>query len=913
MYNRFFLIAFLFLIIQSVIAQITTNPALPVASKKVTITFDSSKDSKLGLFTGDLYAHTGVIIEGKTDWAHVIGTWNNNSVQPKLTNKGGGIYELDISPDINTFYSVLSTEKVTKMAFVFRSADGSKQTNDLFSDVYTDGLIVDITSPKGNAILKKNQATSISATASAEGTITLSIDETQIAQASGKEITTNHTFTEPGNHWIIAKITAGTETSYDSVSVYIKDDLVSATKPTAYKKGINYTSGTSAALVLWAPEKEFVYVIGSFNNWELSETYQMKKDGDYFWLEINNLTSGQQYPFQYFIDGKIKIADPYCEQISDPWNDSSISAITYPALMSYPTGKTDGIASVLQTGQPEYAWEVSNFAVPDKKKLVIYELLVRDFTAEHSYKAVREKLDYLQDLNINVLELMPVNEFEGNSSWGYNPSFYFAPDKYYGPKNELKKLIDECHKRGIAVVFDMVLNHSYGQSPFIRMYADETGYNPTANNPWYNQQSNFLNTSLQWGADFNHESVYTRELVDSINSFWINKYKVDGFRFDFTKGFSNTPYGSSSWGSEYDASRIANLNRMATEIWKRKNDALVIFEHLADNSEEKELANQRILLWGNMNGKYSEAAMGYNENSKSELKDALYTVRNWTEPNLVCYMESHDEERLMYKNLQYGNSSGNYSIKQLSTALDRIELNSVFFIPLPGPKMIWQFGEFGYDYSIESNGGRLNEKTIRWDYAEEKDRTDLFRVISKLNYLKQNYEEFSSPVNQYNLTGEIKTYQMGSNGNFIVAAGNFGVTTATTNLTFPNTGTWFDFFSNSSLHTTSATMSISLQPGEFKLYTSREMTSPHISTSVQKIETPQTKIKIFPNPCTSKLNIESAEIVKAYKIYSIDGRLISESNPNQMNFGVMTGNYKSGIYLLQIVDREVKSILFQKK
>src|SRR5680860_971045 len=92
-------------------AQINTEPALPSASQSVIVTFDSSKESRLGYFTGDLYAHTGVIIEGKDSWQHVIESWGNNTTQPKLTNKGNGIYELEISPDIKSFYSVLQGEE----------------------------------------------------------------------------------------------------------------------------------------------------------------------------------------------------------------------------------------------------------------------------------------------------------------------------------------------------------------------------------------------------------------------------------------------------------------------------------------------------------------------------------------------------------------------------------------------------------------------------------------------------------------------------------------------------------------------------------------------------------------------------------------------------------------------------------
>ena len=170
----------------------------------------------------------------------------------------------------------------------------------------------------------------------------------------------------------------------------------------------------------------------------------------------------------------------------------------------------------------------------------------------------------------------------------------------------------------------------------------------------------------------------------------MNEYKIDGFRFDFTKGFSNTVYGPSSWGSDYDADRIANLKRMTDEIRKKKSDALVIFEHLAENSEETELADYGILLWGNMHGNYQEAARG--NSGSSDLSWAMYTARGWDEPNLVSYPESHDEERIMYVLKNTGIVDGDYNIKNQQTALDRIELNSVFHLLLPGPKMIWQFG-----------------------------------------------------------------------------------------------------------------------------------------------------------------------------------------------------------------------------
>jgi 1,4-alpha-glucan branching enzyme len=914
MKRLYFLVVF-FCGFLSLSAQITTEPAIPVASRKITIIFDSSKESRLGYFTGDLYAHTGVIIEGNTAWQHVIGSWNNNPTQPKLTNKGNGIYELEITPDVKTFYSVNSNEKVQKIALVFRSSDSGKQTNDLFVDIYPEGLVVDITEPANQSIFTKNQTLTISANASQEAALKLFINKNILFQNTGTTISSEYIFTESGDFWIIAEAVADNVTTRDSTMVFVRDEVVLQPKPAEYKKGINYPTDNSAALVLWAPQKANVFVLGDFNDWKLSNDFLMKKDGDFFWLEIQNLEPGKEYAFQYLIDGKIKIADPYTEKILDPWNDNYISSGVYPELLNYPENKTDGIVSVLQPGQSEFNWEVNNFNIPDKEKMVIYELLVRDFTTDHTFKAVREKLDYLEDLRVNVLELMPVNEFEGNSSWGYNPSFYFAPDKYYGPKNELKKLIDECHKRGIAVVIDMVLNHSYGQSPFVQMYMDNWAI--TAENPWYNQQSNFQNSSLRWGYDFNHESTATRELVDSISSFWISKYKIDGFRFDFTKGFSNTPYPSNSWGSEYDESRISNLKRMTTEIWKRNSKALVIFEHLSDNPEETDLADFGIMLWGNMHGSYYEAARG-NVN-QSNLSWSVYRQRGWSKPNLVSYPESHDEERIMYSILQNGYSNNNYNIQNEATALKRIELNSVFNIPLPGPKMIWQFGERGYDLSINrcengsvNNDCRLSPKPPHWQYLENPARVELFHVMAKLNDLKQNYVEFAPENFDYNLTGAVKWYRLTNGENHVFTVGNFDINERTTNFSFPKTGKWYEFFTRDSIEINTTNQNILLAPGEYRLYSTRKFKVPDVITE-NDVEIQKTgDIRIYPNPANSEINISSEKLITGIQIYTVTGKLMSQKTEvykNQTKINIV--EFTPGIYVVQVFREDgIKTLKF---
>lgn len=602
---------------------------------------------------------------------------------------------------------------------------------------------------------------------------------------------------------------------------------VTETLPAGFRDGVNRWTDDSLGFVLLAPGKKQVHLIGDFNNWAISETGRMKKDGDRFWIKIGGLQPGKEYIYQYLIDGKIRIADPYAEKISDPWNDKDIPASVYPGLIAYPTGKTTEIASVVRSGFADYPWRISRLRLKNTEDLVIYELLLRDFTSEGTVRAAREKIPYLKELGINAIELMPFNEFEGNNSWGYNPSFYFAPDKAYGTPDDYKAFIDECHANEIAVIMDIVLNHSFGQSPLVHMYQNADG-TPSADNPWYNPTSNFANPDAQWGCDFNHESKYTQQLVDSICSYWMTYYKIDGFRFDFTKGFSNTPYaGADNWGSAYDADRIRNLKRIYDAIHLRRPDALMICEHLADNSEEKELADYGILLWGNMNYSFNQNTMSYLEGLG--LGWTSWKQRGWNRPNLVAYMESHDEERIMYKNLAYGNNPGSvvapdhsnpaYIIQgNLENSLRQTQAAAVILMSFPGPKMIWQFGELGYDYQL--NDDRTAPKPVRWDYYDVPARKALYNVFAAMNRLRNTHPAFSSSNYTADTDGFFKQILLRSSGGDACVIANFDVFPLRADVTFSKTGTWKEHFTSADLSVTASRISIELQPGEYRLYLS---------------------------------------------------------------------------------------------
>jgi len=597
-------------------------------------------------------------------------------------------------------------------------------------------------------------------------------------------------------------------------SCCVEPPITTADLPAEARDGVAFTNGgTSAIITLYAPDKTSASVIGEFNNWVPNSTpMTLTPDKKTWWVKIDNLDPNVEYAYQFLVDGNLKIADPYCEKILDPNNDGYISTTTYPALKTYPTGKTTGIVSIMQANQPTYTWQNLNFVRPDKNKLVVYELLVRDFTPEHNYASTLQKLDYLKGLGINAIELMPVNEFEGNSSWGYNPSFYFAPDKYYGTKTALQHFIDECHGKGLAVILDMVLEHSFGQSPMVQLYFD--GSKPTLKSPWFNA---FAKHPYTVGFDFNHESPATKYFAKNVMKFWMQQYKIDGFRFDLSKGFTQKMSSDDVTFAAYDESRIA--------IWRDYNNYIktldrdnfyVILEHFATASEEKILADEGMMLWNNMNYTMNEATMGWLNNSNFAW--GFFGNHGFTKSeNLLDYVESHDEERLNFKNQSFGNASGSYTIKgNLATSLKREELAAAFLFSTPGPKMLWQFGELGYDISIDENG-RTGEKPIRWDYFDDANRKALYDAYARFIHLKENNEVYNTQSYKFDLAGGIKYIKLSGAGNTVVIVGNFDVVPQTANIDFGENGNWFDSGGSSiSLPTNSYTSQ--LAPGEYHIF-----------------------------------------------------------------------------------------------
>ncbi|MBK9016117.1 MAG: hypothetical protein IPM82_19780 [Saprospiraceae bacterium] len=428
---------------------IWADPVFPTDNQAVTIYFDATQGSGgLANCNCDVYLHTGVITSlstGPSDWMHVVTSWGQPNVNWKMTPVGGqpNVYSYDITPTIRSYYNLTNpNEVIEQMAFVFRNGDGSLEGKnvggaDIYYDVYPDNSVFNMTlfAPTQQAIFTSIGAfINIQATSSQQGNFLVrdngNILLTNIGTTS---INYNLNVNSGGIHLVEIEATNGTETIVRSFTYLIPGPTVVEALPAGTELGINYLSNTGVRLAFYAPNKTFAYLLGDFNDWQFSDDYQMKRtpDGTTWWIDVSGLTPGQYYAFQYVVNGDIRIGDPYSNLVLDPSNDQYIPSETFPNIPPYPAGKTTGIASLLRTAEPTFDWQHDDYDRPAEDKLIIYEILMRDFTQKQNFETLTDTLDYFQRLGVNAIELMPVNEFDGNLSWGYNPTYHYALDKYY--------------------------------------------------------------------------------------------------------------------------------------------------------------------------------------------------------------------------------------------------------------------------------------------------------------------------------------------------------------------------------------------------------------------------------------------------------------------------------------------------
>ncbi len=873
----------------SAIAQVTTVPAIIQKgyTGEVTIIFNPNEGNKGMSGATKCYAHTGLITSASSndgDWKNVVEGWRANTSKTQMT-KDGNNWKLVI-PNIYEYYNCPSTTEIKKLAFVFHDGPGGSKEGktaeggDIFVELADKGLAVSINDLQ--EITSLNSKVTFVGNATASATLTLKINGETVKTATGTQLTHDYTFTAQGNYSIEFSATAGSETVKATAFTCVPNAPVKANRPAGIINGIYYDEAdqTKATLCTYAASKNApaknVFVVGDFNDWTISNDYQLKQANDsaYFWIELTGLNPGQEYAMQYVVvraDGKVvRISDLYSEKVlhgDDKWITGYKN--------DYPE-QGDGYVTVIQTAKPKFNWSDAtlNFKRPNKNNLIIYELWVYDHTPSRNIAGLLERLDYFVDLGVNAIELMPITEFDGNENWGYSPNHFFALDKAYGTPEEFKTFVDECHKRGIAVIIDMVFNHATGLNPMNKLYPYGS---ELSNNPWFNVTAPHSDNVYE---DWNHDFVPTKTMFTRSLAYWLTEYKVDGFRMDLSHGLCGTTANTS----------VANIKHYYENGVKAVSpDAYMILEHWGGNmgSERPQLVNAGMMCWDNTTNAYYQTAMGW-------LKDGDdLTPAN--KDNYVTYCESHDEERAFFKAKQWGN--GNLQKSEEDRAA-RVPLNMAFLTMLNGPKMFYHFAELGYDnskyqnaqgqwgkndYGIASQLGADYDCKMQAKMRPEKwltaghCRLEAFIKVGQIIQLRTRLipEVFEGNPTAVSLGSgkKLRTVQWGSD---VYVAGNFDVTGNQT-VTVPS-GAWYNYLEQKKQTTTT----ITLAPGEVVILTGKELQLPHIKTDVENVLLPGTSSEIFP-----PYNVT---------IYNLNGQVVSvQNNVDQANMGVL----KKGLYLVQ--------------
>lgn len=904
MKKHIFLLFSLFLFLNLNAQIIITNPAIITNDYNgvIEIVYDASLGTA-GLIdytgTDGIYAHTGVITNYSTsdsDWKHAP-VWGDNSAKYKLSSLGNNKWLLLITPTMSSYYGLTTGEIVKKLAFVFRNGLNTKEGKDtggkdIFVPVYSAGLNVLFNNPLSSMSVSAGTSLDLKITSTMTADLSISVNATVVKSATAvTELVHNYTFSAASDYQLIASATANGVTVKDTVNVCVPSAVVEEALPDGMKQGANIVDEKTVVLVLKAPSKNNVFVIGEFNDWTQLNAYQMKKDGDNWWIRLENLAPGHLYAYQYLVDGSIKISDPYTELVLDQWNDQWINyGITrFPNLKSFPGGKAEGLVATFTTVKEEFNWTDQAFVAPEKENMVIYELLLRDFTPEQTLSAAMDKLDYLQNLGINTIELMPVQEFDGNNSWGYNPNHYFAPDKYYGNQQMYKTFINECHRRGIAVILDIVLNHSTGLHPYAKMYWNDALSKTATNNPWFNVDAPHPYSVFH---DYNHESNYTKDFFKEVVKYWLTEYHIDGYRLDLTKGLTQKS-STESTASAYDQTRIDNISVYYDAAKSVKPDVMFILEHFCDYAEESNLASKGMYLWRNLNYAYSQAAMGYQ--SSSDFGGMLSNPRNW-----VGYAESHDEERNFFKVKTYG--AGDLKTDSVER-IARVPLNIAFVGLIPGPKMLWQFEELGYDYSIDSQGGRVNPKPSAWSWLQLTERKKAYDLSSEILQLRTKYPAafkegtFSSSISSTNWG--VRRLSLVHSDLSLVVLGNFSATDVllgSPNL--PKSAIWHDLLTNESKYYGNTNEPITMNPGDLIILTDRKTI-----VGTEDVEQ-EGRVSVFPDNSGTVYyvnGIESADL----KLYSVNGVLL-KSLPDSKEISL--AGLSPGIYILKANELSYKLV-----
>lgn len=459
---------------------------------------------------------------------------------------------------------------------------------------------------------------------------------------------------------------------------------------------------------LFAPNNTAASLIADFSNWK---NLPMKKGDDgYFRLRKKLADGDYQYRFNvrskswFNKEGEWKIiTDPYATNVH-PETQNSILKLK------------DGKKIV-----DDFVWTSDAVPLPNNRQIVIYEIHVGDFSGGEAddfvrgkYTDVIAKLNYLSDLGVNAIELMPLKTFPGDFNWGYSPVHYFAPESTYGKTKELKELIDRCHSLGIRVIVDGVYNHA----------STDNALNQIDHDYWFRREGK--NPEQNWGPEFNYELRDAKLgicpalefVLDSIR-FWIYEYRIDGIRFDAARQIDN-----------YDALRAFVEN---ARLMSDMKPFFTVAEYIPPSPEVTEPTGPVESCW---NDSFMYSMLEYLSGEPlnlEKMKDAIDPTRlgyaNAT--SVTNYLSNHDQNRLFRKLGEKGILD-----EELYT---RAKLGALILMTAIGVPMIWMGEEFGEHVPMSEASNKID-----WTLLENDPNKDLFNYYKKLIELRTTNPVFGS-------------------------------------------------------------------------------------------------------------------------------------------------------------------------
>lgn len=822
--KRFSLLALLCMSFCILIAQVTTIPAILQKgyTGEVTIIFNPNEGNKGMQGATQCYAHTGY-----NNWQGAP-EWRSGLAKHKMTKNTDGNWVLKLTPNMYEYYGATTSTNITRLCFVFNDGPNGKKEGkdasgqDIFVNLAEAGLAVTLTADK-QSIASEGDEITLSASATEEALLTLKHNGTEVKAETGTSMTYKATLSTMGKNTFELIATKGEVIKNASLKIFVAATPAVEAKPVP-GLGIYYDKDDSkkVTLCMYAGSKtepaKHVFIVGDFTGWTIDNKYQLLRDetdGNYFWITLNNLSPQKEYAFQYEVvrlDGVVKrICDLYSTKVLSP-DDKYEPTQHDPTLRTYPSQADGSFVTVIQTDKPKYEWSDAtlNFKRPNKNNLVIYEMWVYDFTHNRGFDGVINRLDYLEQLGVNAIEFMPLSEFDGNYNWGYSPCLYLALDKAYGSQTNFKDLVDECHKRGIAVIVDMVFNHATGNNPMNKLYPFGADL---AQNPWFNVNPPHGDNFYE---DWNHDFAPAHQMFIDAMKYWIEEYKVDGYRLDLSHGLC---------GPTDDA--VANLKDYYAKAIEPYG-AYLILEHWGTHasSDWPKLIEAGMQCWINTNNAYMEAAMGYYSNG-------IFTDANVD--GKVSYCESHDEERMQYKAMKYGSGD----VKNEEVRVKRVPACVAMNVLLNGSHMLWMFEEVGYDHSINSDidhpdgyndSYRCNKKPRYEPYLHNDARMEQYTKVAQAIQLRTKImpNVFEGDPTAASISGTvIKSVQWGSD---VYVVANFHPSDSK-EVSLPS-GTWYDYYAQGA----KAGAKVTLAAGELKIYTGKKVDLPQIDPTKVNIE-----------------------------------------------------------------------------